>query len=359
VGGAISVENASANIENCFFAYNKSDRGGAVKMAVGAITGCTFESNEAGSGGAIHIRHEVPISDCIFTSNLAAIGYGGAIDIFLGSGSDIEMEINDCVFAGNTAQFGGGGIVAINDGGNLSLSIKNSLFQGNSVEENYFNGGSLETMYTSLQLNNCTFVGSRSQAGGVIKLRNTPNASGEISTTISNCIIRNNITLPDSQIQYDFDPSEFPLNIYYCNIEGGSPVAGTGNIDVDPLFADPGSWDQNGTPTDPNDDIWISGDHHLQSQAGRYDSTSQSWVIDSITSPCVDAGDLSTPIGWEPYPNGGVVNMGAYGATAETSKSYFGTTPCETPIAGDINGDCSVDLLDFSIMAFHWLEDNS
>jgi hypothetical protein len=50
--------------------------------------------------------------------------------------------------------------------------------------------------------------------------------------------------------------------------------------------------------------------------------------------------------------------MGAYGGTAEASKSWFDTPVCETIIAGDINGDCKVDYLDFAFMAMHWLEGN-
>ncbi|NLZ07277.1 MAG: hypothetical protein GXY19_19080, partial [Phycisphaerae bacterium] len=52
----------------------------------------------------------------------------------------------------------------------------------------------------------------------------------------------------------------------------------------------------------------------------------------------------------------GIINMGAYGGTAEASKSYFGEPPCETIIAGDINGDCRVDIADVIILLDHWLE---
>jgi hypothetical protein len=79
-------------------------------------------------------------------------------------------------------------------------------------------------------------------------------------------------------------------------------------------------------------------------------------TIDEVTSPCIDAGNPKSPIGYEPFPNGGIINMGAYGGTAEASKSYFGTTPCKTVVAGDINGDCKVNFLDFRLMALHWLE---
>ena len=49
--------------------------------------------------------------------------------------------------------------------------------------------------------------------------------------------------------------------------------------------------------------------------------------------------------------------MGAYGGTAEASKSYFGGAVCETIVAGDINGDCRVDMADFVILAAHWLQE--
>jgi len=124
----------------------------------------------------------------------------------------------------------------------------------------------------------------------------------------------------------------------------------------DPLFAELGYWDPNDRPDYPYDDFWVDGDYHLKSQAGRWDPNSESWVTDEVTSPCIDAGRMDTPIGNEPFPNGGVVNIGAYGGTIEASKSYFDAPPCETIIAGDINGDCRVDLADLSILLRHWLE---
>jgi len=125
-------------------------------------------------------------------------------------------------------------------------------------------------------------------------------------------------------------------------------------LNGDPLFAAPGRWDPNGTPDNPNDDFWVNGDYHLKSQAGRWDPVAESWVRDEVTSPCIDAGDPTGPIGHEPFPTGGIVNMGAYGGTAEASKSYFGEPLCETIIAGDINGDCKVDFKDLQIMALQW-----
>jgi hypothetical protein len=102
-----------------------------------------------------------------------------------------------------------------------------------------------------------------------------------------------------------------------------------------------------------------SGDYHLKSQAGRWNPDSKSWVLDNVTSPGIDAGDPTNPVGPEPFPNGGRINMGAYGGTVEASKSYFGKPLCETIVAGDVNGDCIVNFLDFCLMALYWSEDNS
>jgi hypothetical protein len=167
---------------------------------------------------------------------------------------------------------------------------------------------------------------------------------------IANCIIWGNTS---TQIAHGQTSPE----VLHSSVQGGWP--GQGNIDTDPCFVHPSYLDPNGTPDDANDDFWVDGDYHLKSQAGRWDPNSQIWTIDDVTSHCIDAGDPMTPIGHEPFPNGGIVNMGAYGGTAEASKSYFGKPPCETIIAGDINGDCEVNFKDFAFVALHWLTDNT
>jgi parallel beta-helix repeat protein len=106
-------------------------------------------------------------------------------------------------------------------------------------------------------------------------------------------------------------------------------LAGPGSVSVDPYFAEPGYWadvDDPNVVVEPNDPnaVWADGDYHLKSQAGRYNPSTPTWVVDGITSPCIDAGDPNSPVAFEPFPNGGTVNMGAYGGTAEASKSPFG-----------------------------------
>jgi hypothetical protein len=69
-----------------------------------------------------------------------------------------------------------------------------------------------------------------------------------------------------------------------------------------------------------------------------------------VTSPCVDGGDPTTDPSGEPVPNGGRVDMGAYGGTAYASMSE------KRWLDGDINHDGIVDMIDFSILAENWLQ---
>ncbi|RLE69521.1 MAG: hypothetical protein DRJ45_06545, partial [Thermoprotei archaeon] len=84
------------------------------------------------------------------------------------------------------------------------------------------------------------------------------------------------------------------------NYNQASP--GEGDISADPLFADP-----------------ENGDFHLKSQYGRWDPNQKQWVRDSVTSPCIDAGDPADDFSNElDFPNGRI-NLGAYGNTWEAS----------------------------------------
>lgn len=74
------------------------------------------------------------------------------------------------------------------------------------------------------------------------------------------------------------------------------------SLTVDPLFANVGA-----------------GDFHLLSAGGRY--TPGGVVSDLESSRLIDAGDPEAPFGNEPAPNGGRVNIGLYGNTAEASQT--------------------------------------
>jgi hypothetical protein len=116
-------------------------------------------------------------------------------------------------------------------------------------------------------------------------------AYAESTPDISNTILWDNT-----------DSDLFGCRASYSCIERGSE--GEGNISDDPLFVDADN-----------------GDYHIRSERGRYWPRFDIWVLDRVTSPCVDTGDPQAEVSNEPMPNGGRINIGAYGGTAEASLS--------------------------------------
>jgi len=338
-GGAIKCDGGSPTIMNNTITRNHAHWGAGIWCdGSPVITNNTIVANSADFGGGIYCRAGSPvIANNTITRNIAH--WCGGI---LCSGSPVITN-NTITWNTGIADAGtgypGGGIAC--DG---SPTITNNTVIGNSAGE----GGGISLQFADLSsviANNTIAVNKATRGGGICCLSSSP--------TITNCILWGNTADIGPEIAAMRWPTHSPsiLTVGYSNItgcevgifleEGSSLIWGNGNIDADPRFADA-----------------AYGDYHLKSQAGRWNANEGRWTKDDRTSSCIDAGDPHSPIGLEPFPNGGIINMGAYGGTAEASKSYFGEPVCETIVAGDINGDCKVNLKDFALMAFHWLEDH-
>jgi parallel beta-helix repeat protein len=252
------------------------------------IEGNTIRDNVSDfEGGGIwcHVR-DVAIEANIITGNTAASDGGGA---YLG-GSPADFAHN--VVAGNTAGLHGGGLCAFFPTGSLA----SNTFSGNGVGPGGEGGGLYLYLDAPLAITN-SIVAFSTSGGGVF------------CTGVA-------------------------ANITYCDVYGNAggdyvgeaPCSGSGCLSRDPLFADA-----------------ENGDFHLKSCGGRW-TPGDLWVIDTVHSPCIDAGDPFCDHSLEPEPNGDRVNMGAYGNTPQASKSgtfldWAGTSGYETdgvdPDAGD------------------------
>jgi hypothetical protein len=380
--GVCCVFTCSPRLADCTIVENSAEEnGGGVLLWSGpslTMTNCTIRENSAtGFGGGVNCMQNssVTMVDCIIRGNSTTgdtphvAGYGGGLCCMENS----KMALTNCNIEENSAGIGGGGIQCINGsqleltncaimensvtivGGGMfceehsSVTMTNCLVSGNSATGRHDaypgvgGGGGMDFWgSTSLTLSNCTITGNSAanDAGGMI-------CDFGCSGAITNSIIWGNTAPIGPNISLIFGST---LDITYSNVAGGRAAVNVeggsilnwsaGNIDADPYFADPDN-----------------GDYHLKSQASRWDANSQSWIQDSVTSPCIDAGDPMSPVGWESFPNGGFVNMGAYGGRAEASKTYFGEPICETIVAGDINGDGQVNRADMEIMALHWTDE--
>jgi len=182
------------------------------------------------------------------------------------------------------------------------LSISNCLIVGNQATDP--NGGAVYGLDSRITILHCTLADNVGglYGGGVYAVDST--------MVLSNSIVWGN--LPHS-IVVEAGPAP---RVSFTDVEGSWP--GEGNLDTDPVFVLHGRW------AHPSS-VWVPGDYHLKSRAGRWDPTTRQWVPDTVTSPCIDAGDPNSPFDSEPEPNGSRANLGTYGATAQASLSCLGT----------------------------------
>ncbi len=258
---------SSGEDANCVlagFTITDANNGIYCSGASPTITNCSIAGN---AGAGIELWGSNPtITDCTIADN-------GAVGIYC---EQSEAAIINCSIAGNS----GAGIELYYGSNPTIINCCITANAGSGIEMLVYKSGR-GTIFNYPIITNCTIAGNLQHgiSGGI--------------PTVKNSIIWDNSPLQIADTQG---------SVTYSNIQGGWP--GEGNIDTDPLFADQSN-----------------GDYHLKSQAGRWNPDSQSWIIDEVTSPCIDAGDPSSPVGLEPLPNGGIINMGAYGGTAEASKS--------------------------------------
>jgi hypothetical protein len=341
-GVGIHISESKVIVNDCIFSFNSGDCAMSITiMSEPNVTNCMFSFNTTGIS---NYNSKPNITKCAFSKNRLAMNNSNSDGIKLFGCQFIEnysayggaiynrtsiMKLYNCSFIRNNSGYGGAIYNTLS-----TLLFTNCIFFGNSAKEK---GAGIYTIGYNVTLTNCTFTANISKEGSALACESITNTS-----RINNCILWDDgneiwynvssITIDHSDIQHGQSSIYGPINAL---------IWGDGNIDSDPLFADSNN-----------------GDYHLKSQAGRFDPNTQSWVQDSETSPCIDTGDQNSPIGYEPFPNGGYINMGAYGGTSEASKSYFGKPVCTTIVAGDINGDCKVDILDLEIMMSHWLEEH-
>ncbi|MHC4173337.1 MAG: right-handed parallel beta-helix repeat-containing protein [Planctomycetota bacterium] len=331
-GGVLCLHSCSPRLIDCIISENSSatSSGGGVFALSGAsltLSNCIVKGNSAGTAGggvACAYSSSVTLTNCTIAENSTRDGGG----VYCGINS--SMTITDCIIRGNSAGNAGGGVICDQ---NSSM-----IMTGCTISENFADHGAGVMCWdsSSLTLSNCTIAKNSAERLGVGLF-----SGRQDSVTVTNSIIWGN-TAPQGHELSVRNAATFSIN--YSNVTGGQNAVsgitinlGAGNICADPYFAKPGYWadinDPNVVvePDDPNA-VWIDGDYHLKSQAGRWDPYSDSWVIDDVTSPCIDRGDPNCPIGDEPMPNGGIINMGAYGGTREASMS-IGQLPPLPPLA--------------------------
>jgi hypothetical protein len=164
----------------------------------------------------------------------------------------------------NSTPNNGAGILCQSGYGN---TVRNNVIYGNSAGQ--FGGGIAAIDSASLFIKNNTIASNSATSGGDGIYCDSTSAAA-----VANCILWGN------------GDDLAGCSATYSDIEDGD--AGTGNISMDPLFIDS-----------------ANNDYHLLA-----------------CSMCIDAGDPADDYGDEPEPNGGRINMGAFGNMPEATQTF-------------------------------------
>jgi hypothetical protein len=158
-------------------------------------------------------------------------------------------------------------------------------------------------------LRNFVITGCNDPDGGAIRLESSMPVLANLTITNNrtgiNCWEGANPDIVNCILWNNRDSDLYRCRARYsCVQQEGNVTPENGNISTDPMFANPSN-----------------GDYHLMSRHGRYSPDGDEWLADLDTSRCIDAGDPGMDPGREPMPNGGIINMGAYGGTPFASLS--------------------------------------
>lgn len=230
------------------FIFQMAENGGST------VAGFTVTNGYGIMGGAVYCSNNSSplITNCVFINNSAALG--GAIAC---ANTNTKPKITNCTIKANSAFIGGGAIYCNGASPNIanSLIIENSAQKGAAVYSD--NAG-------KPVIENCTITQNTaaSSAGGIYCYQSS-------NLTANNTIIWANTAPSAAEIQVANSGLATIVQLSYCDVRnpgqniicapGCSVIWGTGNIDIDPNFVDPGP---------------PQNDYHLLKN-----------------SPCVDAGD--------------------------------------------------------------------
>lgn len=298
----------------------------------GSCSDKPYPGQEDFGGGMCNLNGSPTVANCIFTRNFTRNAGGGMYNWAS------SPTVTNCMFIGNWAEFFGGGICNEDES---SLILTNCIFNSNLADDF---GGGVHNLGGGTTITNCTF---RANSAGI--------TGGGIwhdcgSPTVTNCIIWGN-NAPIGQQIYNY--GEESAIVTYSDVQGG--YEGTGNIDAEPMFADPNGLD--GIAGTKDDDLRLF-----------------------YCSPCIDAGDSNsvpadsadldqdgntsekTPldlIGNERFVDVTTYNTGnpgAAGLPVVDMGAHEMNEPFDAIRKGDLNVDCYVNLADMAILALHWLE---
>lgn len=301
-------------------------RGGGIHADTGASTGAgtiriednLVRDNLAGKGAGINVRgRQATLLRNFIRGNVSHNDHGGGVylsaDSVLVRGNEIRANV-----VGATVGYGwGGGLIVAAGGATLERNLVVDNGAPTAGAGVFWDEGATGTMRNDLLVRNRCPTGSRSAAA--LYLDGGP--GGPSSVTMENATIADHVcpgTPQGAAVVVEAGSVLTVRNaILWGNTREFATLAGGSFSVAYSISAQPGTGNRNSNPLFVNA---AAGDYHVRSVGGHYSAAG--WVADAVSSPAIDAGDPASPPAMEPLYNGGRVNLGAFGNTAEASRSF-------------------------------------
>lgn len=301
-------------------------RGGGIHAATDATTGAgtiriednRVRNNLAGKGAGINVRgRQAAVLRNLVRDNTAHNDHGGGVYLSAGNVLVRGNEIRGNVVGATVGYGWGGGLIVAAGGATLERNLITDNAAPTAGAGVFWDEGATGTMRNDLLVRNRCPTGSRSAAALYVD----GGPGGPSNVTVENATIADHVcpgtpqgaavVVEDGSVLAVRNTILWGNTREFATLSGGSfsvrysisGQPGTGNRNTNPLFVDA-----------------AGGDYHERSTGGHYSAAG--WVPDAVTSPAVDAGDPATSASMETQPNGGRVNLGAFGNTAEASRSF-------------------------------------
>ncbi|MFH2005400.1 MAG: DUF4215 domain-containing protein [bacterium] len=221
-GGGMRVDNSEVTVRSCIFQNNFCGEGGAIYAGSSdlAVFGSTFQDNSSSNvGGAIYLdQGTLTLERSVIYGNTAGDD-GGGVCIAGGVGTVLSCHFE----ANSTATARGGGLRFMSG---ATGTVTNTTFIDNYAGQ----GGGAVALYQTpqpAQITNCTFDGNAALGGMGATVRVVTADVAVANSIVWGTSVDQIVTMLGGSAQ-----------VRYSDVYGD--YAGSGNIDADPLFSNPG-----------------------------------------------------------------------------------------------------------------------
>jgi hypothetical protein len=252
-GGGIALNAGLGVISGCVINANIGNNGGGGYFGCGTnlltVVNCTIGNNLAtnvgdisnnGSGGGVYCSscRNTTIRNCTIYQNTA---YASKTASSVSSGGGIRGDptlIDSCqilsnyIYAGNSGSgYGGSGISIYNSSGGFTSTVRNCLIAYNSCDSRMSQGGAILHAYGVGIIQNCTVASNQSVNGGGGCTFFT-----QATSLWANTVLYFNQGASSSSNWY-FSGANPNVSFTNCCTAPTNGLAGTNNIDANPMFA--------------------------------------------------------------------------------------------------------------------------